>query len=203
MSPIHFLRATKLLLLTVGICALTAPFLANLVAGDAGPAISSSEGSYVILLRHGDAPGRNEPHNFDLNDCSTQRNLSEKGRNEAREIGDALRARHIVVEKVLASRFCRARETAELLSLGPVENNAVFDNLEFNKSRAVYLMERERQLIASWHGPGALLIVTHGSNIKALTGLEVEQGTMILARPTGESHTVIHFETMSLTKSPS
>ena len=38
----------------------------------------------------------------------------------------------------------------------------------------------EHELIASWHGPGALLVVTHGSNIKALTGIDLEQGTMVV-----------------------
>ena len=109
----------------------------------------------------------------------------------------------INVTKVLTSRFCRARETAELLNLGSVENDAAFDNLEFNKLRAAELLDQEREQIASWRGPGVLLIVTHGSNIKALTGLQLEEGAMILTDPVGRSATSLHFDKYQLQNKPS
>jgi phosphohistidine phosphatase SixA len=153
-----------------------------------------SEHPYVVLLRHGEAPGRSEPLEFNFNDCSTQRNLSDKGRGESRQLGELLRVHGINVTKVLTSRFCRARETAELLNLGSVENDAAFDNLEFNKLRAAELLDQEREQIASWRGPGVLLIVTHGSNIKALTGFQLEEGAMIVTDPVGRSATSLHFD---------
>jgi phosphohistidine phosphatase SixA len=140
----------------------------------------SNDGSSVILVRHGDAPGRGEPDGFDLSDCSTQRNLSDEGRNEARDLGAMFRARGINVMKVLTSRWCRARETAELMKLGPIEDAAAFDDLLFNKRHAIELLDEEHKLIASWHGPGVLLVVSHGSNIKALTGVDLEQGAMVV-----------------------
>lgn len=136
--------------------------------------------SFVVLVRHGDAPGLGEPDGFDLNDCSTQRNLSDKGRNEARDLGRMFRARGVNVTKVLTSRFCRARETAELMTLGPIENAAAFDDLAFNKQHAEQLLDGEHKLIASWQGPGVLLVVSHSSNIKALTGIDLEQGAMVV-----------------------
>ena len=135
--------------------------------------------SFVVMVRHGDAPGRGEPDGFDLNDCSTQRNLSDKGRNEARDLGATFRARVINVTKVLTSRWCRARETAEFMKLGPIENAPAFDDLSFNKQHTKELLDGEHELIASWHGPGVLLVVSHGSNIKALTGIDLEQGAMV------------------------
>ncbi len=135
---------------------------------------------FVVLVRHGDAPGRGEPDGFDLSDCRTQRNLSDKGRDDARKIGQMVRASGINVTKVLTSRWCRARETAELMKLRSIENAATFDDLSFNKQHAEELLDGEHELIASWHGPGALLVVTHGSNIKALTGIDLEQGTMVV-----------------------
>ena len=152
------------------------------------------EHPYVILLRHGEAPGRSEPWGFNLNDCSTQRNLSDKGRDESRQLGELLRAHGINVTKVLTARFCRTRETAELLNLGPVQDDAAFDNLEFNKLRAAELLNKEREHIASWRGPGVLLIVTHGSNIKALTGFQLEEGAMIVTDPVDQSATSLHFD---------
>jgi len=160
----------------------------SLVSGALG------EHPYVILLRHGEAPGRSEPLGFNLNDCSTQRNLSDKGRGESRQLGELLRAHGINVTKVLTARFCRTRETAELLNLGPVEDDAAFDNLEFNKLRAAELLDQEREHIASWRGPGVLLIVTHGSNIKALTGFQLEEGAMIVTDPVDQSATSLHFD---------
>ena len=160
----------------------------SLVSGALG------EHPYVILLRHGEAPGRSEPLGFNLNDCSTQRNLSDKGRDESRQLGELLRAHGINVTKVLTARFCRTRETAELLNLGPVEDDAAFDNLEFNKLRAAELLDQEREHIASWRGPGVLLIVTHGSNIKALTGFQLEEGAMIVTDPVDQSATSLRFD---------
>ena len=160
----------------------------SLVSGALG------EHPYVILLRHGEAPGRSEPLGFNLNDCSTQRNLSDKGRGESRQLGELLRAHGINVTKVLTARFCRTRETAELLNLGPVEDDAAFDNLEFNKLRAAELLDQEREHIASWRGPGVLLIVTHGSNIKALTGFQLEEGAMIVTDPVDQSVTSLRFD---------
>jgi len=66
------------------------------------------------------------------------------------------------------------------MKLGTIENAAAFDDLSFNKQRARELLDGERKLIASWHGPGVLLIVSHGSNIKALTGIALEQGAMVV-----------------------
>jgi|SRR5450631_2783419 phosphohistidine phosphatase SixA len=139
-----------------------------------------NDSSYVIVVRHADAPGRGEPAGFDLNDCSTQRNLSDKGRSEAHDLGAMFRSRGINITKVLTSRWCRAHETAELMRLGPIENAPVFDNLEFNKQEAKELLDGERKLIASWHGPGVLLIISHRSNIKTLTGIDAEQSAMLV-----------------------
>jgi phosphohistidine phosphatase SixA len=176
----------RLLLRGLIACALLTPLSAIMIllVQDWGRQAAAAEKSYVIILRHGDAPGRNEPQNFALDDCSTQRNLSDKGRNEARELGRWLRNQHINITQVVASRWCRARDTARLLNVGPVESEPTFDNLEFNKDRKPELLDQERKLIASWNRPGVLLIVTHSSNIKELSGLELGPGAMILANRT-------------------
>lgn len=153
-------------------------FSSLLWAVDHSPA---SDSSFVVLARHGDAPGRGEPDGFDLKDCTRQRNLSEKGRSQARNLGAMFRSNGINVTRVLTSRFCRARETAELLSLGSVNESAAFDDLSFNKHYAQQLLAEARDLVASWRGPGVLLIVSHGSNIEALSGIHLEQGGMLVA----------------------
>jgi len=67
---------------------------------------------YVLLLRHSLAPGVGDPANFKLNDCSTQRNLSQDGRDDARDVGLWLQRREIKIARVESSRWCRAIETA-------------------------------------------------------------------------------------------
>ncbi|MEE3088581.1 MAG: histidine phosphatase family protein, partial [Actinomycetota bacterium] len=69
----------------------------------------------VILYRHALAPGGGDPPEFDVNDCSTQRNLSDAGRRQARDMGAALRQNKVDVRRVLSSPWCRSRETAELM----------------------------------------------------------------------------------------
>lgn len=81
----------------------------------------ANEETYVVLLRHAIAPGTGDPANFQLNDCATQRNLSESGRQQARDIGAAFRDRNIPVVEVLSSQWCRCLETAELVDIAPVE----------------------------------------------------------------------------------
>ena len=125
--------ATKLALLTLMVAALSASLLI-ILKWLANPS-AAQEDAYVILLRHGDAPGRSEPRGFSLADCDTQRSLSDKGRDEAQQVGELLRAQRIKVTKILTSRWCRARETAQLLQLGAMEDAPAFDNLEFNKQR--------------------------------------------------------------------
>ena len=89
----------------------------------------SNPKGYVLLLRHTLAPGVGDPENFKLNDCSTQRNLSQAGRDDAKAVGDWLKRREIKVARVESSRWCRAKETAQLLSIGRVRLNSNLDSL--------------------------------------------------------------------------
>ena len=70
----------------------------------------SSRGA-AILMRHALAPGTGDPADFALDDCSTQRNLSDEGRAQARMIGEAFASRGIRIDEVLTSQWCRCRET--------------------------------------------------------------------------------------------
>ena len=52
---------------------------------------SLNEGNKLIFIRHAIAPGSGDPDNFNLNDCSTQRNLSKEGKRQAEYIGEFFR----------------------------------------------------------------------------------------------------------------
>src|SRR4029453_256424 len=79
-------------------------------------------GGHVALIRHGNAPpGYGDPPGFKIDDCATQRNLDEKGRAQARGLGEAFRQHGVRADKILSSPWCRCLETARLMVLGPVD----------------------------------------------------------------------------------
>src|SRR5215207_7789209 len=75
---------------------------------------------HVALMRHSDAPGgAGDPVGFKLDDCSTQRNLSGRGRADAVAIGAQIRANGVSFTRIISSPWCRCVETAKLMDLGP------------------------------------------------------------------------------------
>ena len=72
------------------------------------------DGNKLIFIRHAYAPGSGDPDNFNLNDCSTQRNLNEEGRKQAQIIGEFFTNNNIEIKKVFSSEWCRCKETAKI-----------------------------------------------------------------------------------------
>ena len=72
------------------------------------------EGGKLIFIRHAYAPGSGDPDNFNLNDCTTQRNLSDRGKKQAEHIGSIFRENKIEIDEVYSSEWCRCKETAEI-----------------------------------------------------------------------------------------
>jgi broad specificity phosphatase PhoE len=186
-SPAKPLRAAVLraVLVVLGlICASgSQPGLASEVAWHA-----LREGGAVALLRHAQAPGTGDPPGFRLGDCSTQRNLSSEGREQARQIGAQFTANHIPIERVLSSEWCRCLETARLAFGDRVEPfpalNSFFStqDAEGAQTRAV------RALVEGWRAQsGVLVLVTHQVNITALTGLYPGEGEILVLKPRAAS----------------
>jgi len=128
------------------------------------------QGGVVALMRHGEAPGVGDPPGWRLGDCPSQRNLSERGRAEARAVGMRLRAERIAIGHVVSSPWCRCVDTATLVDAGAVQIEPTFANAFVLSEQRAALREGGRALLARWRGPGVLLVVTHGENIAALTG---------------------------------
>jgi phosphohistidine phosphatase SixA len=140
-------------------------------------------GGHVALMRHADAPGGvGDPPGFRVDDCATQRNLSAKGRADATKIGSRLQREGIAFEKILSSPWCRCIDTAKLLSLGTVETEATFGNVVVLRDQREALTTGARALIAKWTARGNLLVVTHGANIFALTGISPASGEIVVVR---------------------
>lgn len=142
------------------------------------------EGRALLLLRHASAPGFGDPANFQLGDCTTQRNLSEQGREESRRWGALLRSQRIEQPRLFSSRWCRARDTAREMHLGKVQPLPALDSFFANRARA---SQQTAELVAQVNGlaRGApMVLVSHQVNISALTGSYPASGEgLILALP--------------------
>lgn len=159
--------------------------LASARADEAGLAALQA-GGHVAVIRHAlTTPGVGDPRGFRLEDCATQRNLTEEGREEARALGRLLRERNVRVDRVLASEWCRAAETAALLGAGPVGKEPALNDLYGRPQNRAPQVEALRALIAAWQGRGTLLLVTHGSVTGALMGVNpgTAEGVVLAPAP--------------------
>lgn len=152
----------------------------RLAAADEAAWADARSGRAALLMRHALAPGTGDPPGFRVEDCATQRLLSEAGRAQARAIGAMVRAQGIASATVLSSAWCRARETAELLGLGPVDHEPSLDSFFADRSTREARTTALRRLLVDWTGPGALVLVTHQVNITALTGVFPTSGELLL-----------------------
>ena len=144
----------------------------------------SAPKGYVLLMRHSYAPGVGDPDNFKLSDCSTQRNLSDVGRQDAKDVGEWLQRREIKIFRVETSRWCRAKETAQLLGLGKVRLNKNLDSL-FEEADALNHPQTaavRKQIQNHRNKTGLMVLVGHYVNIAALTGVGVASGEGILIK---------------------
>lgn len=169
--------AALALLLSIGIGAHRA------CANEADAWTALRAGGHVALMRHADAPGgAGDPPGFVLGDCATQRNLSAKGRADAAQIGARIKSEGIVFEKILSSPWCRCVDTATLMDIGPVEAEPTFSNVIVLSEQREALTQGARGLLAAWGGTGRLLVVTHGANIRALTGISPVSGEIVVVK---------------------
>jgi len=142
-------------------------------------------GGVAILLRHAQTEaGVGDPPGFRLGDCSTQRNLSDKGRQQAQRIGTALAAQRVRVDQVFSSQWCRCLDTARLAFPGVAIEpyaalNSFFDNRAAEREQTGTVLAR----IAALGSPANIAFVSHQVNILALTGQSVGTGEAVLVRP--------------------
>ena len=141
-----------------------------------------SEPGIVAIMRHALAPGTGDPESFALGDCASQRNLDARGRAQAHRIGAAVRAAGVTVHRVLTSQWCRCRDTARLLDLGPVEPLPALNSFFRDRARADGQTADLRQFLRSLPPHETVVLVTHQVNITALTGRWAASGEVFLLR---------------------
>ncbi len=145
------------------------------------------DGGHVVLLRHAMAQAASDPANLDIEDCSTQSNLTDRGRQQARKIGALFAARAASTEKVLSSRYCRTEETARL-AFGDASVEP-FEPLDPVAADGAVRNEQLQSILAAiraFSGSGNLVLVTHLETINALTGAGAREGEAVIVRPESE-----------------
>ncbi|GAA0849536.1 hypothetical protein GCM10009113_29360 [Marinobacter szutsaonensis] len=150
------------------------------------------DGQAILILRHALAPGTGDPANFTLNDCSTQRNLNEAGREQARSWKPFLAKHGIEEARVFTSQWCRCRETANEMNVGEVTDmpslNSFFQNRESGPGQTRETIER----VNSWEPGLPVVLVSHQVNITALAGIfPASNEGVILSLPLSEDPTVL------------
>jgi phosphohistidine phosphatase SixA len=140
-------------------------------------------GGHILMIRHALAPGTGDPANFKIGDCATQRNLDDRGREQARDIGNWLRSNGIASARMYSSQWCRCLETARLIDLGPVAElpalNSFYELLQNREPNLKAL----REFIAAQPEDGKLIImVTHFVTISAIAGRGVSSGEGVLIK---------------------
>lgn len=139
---------------------------------------------YIVLLRHAQTvEGTGDPPGFQLDDCGTQRNLSEVGREQAARIGQAFRDRNIPIHQVLSSQYCRCLDTARLLNLGAVEPAPMLNSTFTNRANeAEQTAQVRQQMLNHRNTPGVMVLVSHFVNIGDASGVNPLEGGAVIMR---------------------
>ena len=140
------------------------------------------QGGKLIFIRHAYAPGSGDPKNFNLNDCSTQRNLNDSGRKQSKNIGNLFSRYNIKIDNVYSSEWCRCKETAsiafEKFEIKKFLNS--FYSAQFAKNRKKQIKEF-KSFIKNWDKKENLIFVTHYVFISEILNYAPKSGEIIFA----------------------
>ena len=135
----------------------------------------------IIFIRHAIAPGNGDPSNFDILDCSTQRNLSKDGELQALKIGDFFKNNDIKITKVLSSEWCRCKDTAKI-AFGNYETknflNSFYDK-RFSENKDKQIADFQK-FIKNRNKTGNLVLVTHYVVISEILDLTTSSGEIVI-----------------------
>ena len=143
---------------------------------------SLKEGKKLVFIRHAIAPGNGDPNNFDINDCSTQRNLNENGIEESKKIGLFFKNNKIKIDKVLSSQWCRCKDTAKYA----FKNFKTFDALnsfydeKFAANEAKQIKDL-KNYIKRWNSDKNLVLITHFVVISSILNTGASSGEIIIS----------------------
>ena len=120
------------------------------------------KGNKLIFIRHAYAPGGGDPENFDILDCTTQRNLNESGKIQSKKIGDFFTENQIPFDKVYSSNWCRCKDTAAI-AFKKFETKIFLNSFyghKFSKNKHEQ-MKNLKQFVKSSQNSSNIIFVTH------------------------------------------
>ena len=137
--------------------------------------------SKVFFMRHVTAPGFGDPKNFKIDDCSTQRNLSEDGINQARKISNQFKRYDVKFTKVYSSYWCRCYETVKAMGLKDYQLHSGLNSFYQNHANKKEVIKDLRDLISSLDkNQGPYLFVTHYVVIGFYTKIFPDSGGIVV-----------------------
>ena len=140
------------------------------------------DGGKLIFIRHAYAPGSGDPDNFNLNDCSTQRNLSKEGQRQAEYIGEFFRNNKVKIDKVLSSEWCRCKETAKIafknFSTNSFLNSFYSSKFAKNKDKQVKAL---KEYIKKFKSDKNLVLITHYVLISEILNYGPSSGEIVVS----------------------
>ena len=148
---------------------------------DATALAALREGGVVLALRHALAPGTFDPPGFALGQCSTQRNLNEEGRDQARRIGAWFARVGLTPRRVRTSQWCRCQETARL-AFGTADDWPMLNSLAREGPAEAARDAALREALAAVPRGAFEVWVTHQFNIRALSGETTGSGDGVVLR---------------------
>ena len=140
-----------------------------------------NDGGKIIFIRHAYAPGGGDPINFDISDCSTQRNLNEEGIVQTINIGNFFLKNDIKIDKILSSEWCRCKETAKY-AFKKFETKSFLNSFfsqKFAKNKNQQIKEL-KEYVQNWDSKKNLVLVTHYVIILEVTNSTVSSGEMVV-----------------------
>ena len=140
------------------------------------------KGGKLIFIRHAYAPGGGDPNNFDINDCNTQRNLSDAGREQANKIGSFFKVNNILIDKIYSSEWCRCKETA-LIAFNKFENKSFLNSFFSSKfaENKDPQMKKLKEFINKWDGKNNVIFVTHYVVISEILNYPSSSGEIVIS----------------------
>ncbi|WP_375192952.1 histidine phosphatase family protein [Marinobacter sp.] len=150
------------------------------------------DGRAVLMLRHALAPGTGDPADFELYDCSTQRNLNDTGREQARAWKPFLAEHGVTEARVFSSQWCRCMDTAREMAMGEVTEWPSLNSFFRNRGDGPTQTRQTITLVNQLEEGAPVILVSHQVNITALTGIFPSSNEgVIISLPLSEEPTIL------------
>lgn len=150
------------------------------------------EGRAVLMLRHALAPGTGDPASFKVDDCSTQRNLNNTGREQARAWKPYLAEHGIERARVFSSQWCRCMDTATGMDMGEVTEWPSLNSFFQNRDKADMQTKQTIAIVNDMEPGPPVVLVSHQVNITALTGIYPSSNEgVVIALPLSDNPTIL------------